>query len=231
MTLTGLSDNVGSCQALLSALLYALKEERHFALLDGVAFPNRRLARNPFRSGHSVRPMHLFGRTRDHDYYFELPRKRGERAAQSITRCWTAHHGLFRAGPRANRIFSLARNPIPYATSNTEQSPGAARSRPWRSADRSRHCHGINYTHPPVAGGSMSAIEDVTPTIGLINQLAASAAAADSSRRQIDNPGAPSANAPRVAGSGVWLLKAAVGSGSSGPLVAPATIDLPGMVS
>ena len=77
----------------------------------------------------------------------------------------------------------------------------------------------------------MSVIEDVTPTIGLINQLAASAAAADSLRRQIDNPGAPSANAPRVAGSGVWLLKAAVGSASSGPLVAPAMIDLPGMVS
>ena len=86
-------------------------------------------------------------------------------------------------------------------------------------------------TLTPGRRGSMSAIEDVTPTIGLINQLAASAAAADSSRRQIDNPGAPSANAPRVAGSGVWLLKAAVGSGSSGPLVAPATIDLPGMVS
>ena len=29
----------------LSALLHALKEERHFALIDGVAFPNRRLAR------------------------------------------------------------------------------------------------------------------------------------------------------------------------------------------
>jgi hypothetical protein len=35
----------------LSALLYALKEERHFALIDGVAFSNRRLARNRFRSG------------------------------------------------------------------------------------------------------------------------------------------------------------------------------------
>jgi hypothetical protein len=31
-----------------------------------------RLARNPFRSGHSVRPMHLFGHNLDHDYYFEL---------------------------------------------------------------------------------------------------------------------------------------------------------------
>ena len=34
----------------LSALLHALKEERHFALLDGVAFPNRRLARNRFQA-------------------------------------------------------------------------------------------------------------------------------------------------------------------------------------
>ena len=32
-----------------SALLHALKEERHFALMDGVAFPNRRLARNRFQ--------------------------------------------------------------------------------------------------------------------------------------------------------------------------------------
>ena len=47
---------------------------------------------------------------------------------------------------------------------------------------------------------------DVTPTIGLINQLAASAAAADSLRRQIDNPGAPSANAPRVTGSQVRCI-------------------------
>ena len=59
-----------------SALLYALKEERHFALLDGVAFSNRRLARNRFQVRNSVRPMHLFGHTRDHDYYFELSRKR-----------------------------------------------------------------------------------------------------------------------------------------------------------
>ena len=71
---------------------------------------------------------------------------------------------------------------------------------------------------------------DFSPIIGLINQLAASAAAADSLRRQIDNPGAPSANAPRVAGSGVWLLKAAVGSASSGPFVAPAMIGSGGAV-
>jgi len=70
--------------------------------------------------------MHLFGHTFDHDYYFELPRKR-ERDAQSITRCSTAHHRLFRAGPRANRTFSLARNPIPCATSSTIRAADVAR--------------------------------------------------------------------------------------------------------
>src|ERR1700688_3310769 len=58
-----------------SALLHALKEERHFALVDGVAFSNRRLARNRFQVRNSVRPMHLFGHTFDRDYYFELPAK------------------------------------------------------------------------------------------------------------------------------------------------------------
>jgi hypothetical protein len=58
-----------------STLQHALKEERHFALVDGVAFSNRRLARNRFQVRNSVRPMHLFGHTRDHDYYFELPVK------------------------------------------------------------------------------------------------------------------------------------------------------------
>jgi hypothetical protein len=51
------SDNVGPCQALLSALLHALKEERHFALIDGVAFSNRRLARNRF-PGQELSPTH-----------------------------------------------------------------------------------------------------------------------------------------------------------------------------
>jgi hypothetical protein len=70
------------------------------------------------------------------------------------------------------------------------------------------------------------------PTIVLNeDQLLCCVLAAGSSRRQIDNPGAPSANAPRVTGSGVWLLRAAVGSASSDPLVAPAMIALPGTVS
>jgi hypothetical protein len=71
-----------------------------------------------FQVRNSVRPMHLFGHTFDHDYYFELPRE-GERDTQSISRCSTTHHRLFRVIPRANRTFSTARNPIPCATSST----------------------------------------------------------------------------------------------------------------
>jgi hypothetical protein len=56
--------------------------------------------------------MHFFGRDLDHDCWFELPRQQ-ERDAQSIARCSTAHHGDFRAVPRADRIFSPARGPIP----------------------------------------------------------------------------------------------------------------------
>src|SRR5208282_2376416 len=85
------------------------------------------------RSGNSVRPIHLFGHTFDHDYYFELPRE-GERDTQSITRCWTAHHRDFRVVPRANRSFSTARNPIPCTTSSTGGPPASAPSRPWRSS-------------------------------------------------------------------------------------------------
>ena len=92
-----------------------------------------RLARNRFQVRNSVRPMHLFGHTFDHDYYFELPRE-GERDTQSITRCSTAHHRDFRAVPRANRTFSTARNPIPCATSSTDEPPVSAPSRPWRSS-------------------------------------------------------------------------------------------------
>jgi hypothetical protein len=44
-----------------------------------------RLARNRFRSGNSVRHIHLFGHTFDHDYYFELPRE-GEREPDQSSR-------------------------------------------------------------------------------------------------------------------------------------------------
>jgi hypothetical protein len=70
--------------------------------------------------GNSVRPMHLFGRIGDHDYYCKLLLEE-ERDAHSITRCSTAHHGDFRAVPRADRFgFKAAaaepfpRNPPPH---------------------------------------------------------------------------------------------------------------------
>ena len=68
-----------------STLQRALKEERHFALIDGVAFPTVGSLVIVFQVRNSVRPMHLFGHTRDHDYYFKLPCE-GERDPQSITR-------------------------------------------------------------------------------------------------------------------------------------------------
>jgi len=84
----------------LSVLLRALRRARHFALVEDVPIQPR-LARNPFQVRNSVRPMHLFGHNVDHDYYFELLREE-ERDTQSITRCSTSHHRLFRAFPRVN---------------------------------------------------------------------------------------------------------------------------------
>src|ERR1035441_3227151 len=75
--------------------------------------------------------MHLFDHTFDHDFYFELPRK-GERDTQSIARCFTSHHGDFRALPRANRTCSTARNPILSASSSTNEPRAFAPWRPWR---------------------------------------------------------------------------------------------------
>ena len=56
-------------------------------------------------SGQELSPTHasLRSATADHDYYFELLFLEEERDAQSITRCSAAHHGDFRAVPRANR--------------------------------------------------------------------------------------------------------------------------------
>ncbi len=64
--------------------------------MDGVTFPTVGSLVIVFRSGLRVRPMHLFGRNPDHDYYFELLDQE-EQDAQSITRCSTTHHGDVRA--------------------------------------------------------------------------------------------------------------------------------------
>src|SRR4030095_14237634 len=58
-----------------STLPPALMTERHFALAENVAYhcqTNQGSLVISFRSEISIRPMHLFDRNRDHDYYFEL---------------------------------------------------------------------------------------------------------------------------------------------------------------
>src|SRR6266566_4151257 len=113
----------------LSILTRAPPKGAPFSLSLKVLPYQPRPARNPFQIRNSVRPMHLFGHTFDHDYYFELPGE-GERDTQSIARCSIAHHRLFRAFPRANRILSIARNPIPCASSSTNGPQVYAPSRP-----------------------------------------------------------------------------------------------------
>src|SRR5580700_8080972 len=115
----------------LSALLHALKEERHFALMDGVAFPTVGSLVIVFRSGTRSDPCISSVCNCDHDYYFELLAEE-EQDAQSITRCSTAHHGDFRAVLRANRTCSSADSPTPDASSSTDELPACGPSRPWR---------------------------------------------------------------------------------------------------
>jgi hypothetical protein len=71
-----LSDNVVPVKYFLGVLARALRRARHS--LSWKVLPYQpRPARNPFQVRNSVRPMHLFGHTFDHDYYFELPREEG----------------------------------------------------------------------------------------------------------------------------------------------------------
>jgi hypothetical protein len=80
------SDNVGGVKHFSSTRLHALGEERHFALVDGVAFPTVGSRVIVFRSGTRSDPCISSVCNCDHDYYFELLSEE-ERAAQSITRC------------------------------------------------------------------------------------------------------------------------------------------------
>jgi len=100
------SDNVGGVKHFWDALPRALGRVRHFALVEDVPFQPR-LARNQFPV-RNLSPTHASLRSHncDHDYQCRLPRE-GERDAQSITRCWTAHHRDVRAVPRADRTFQL----------------------------------------------------------------------------------------------------------------------------
>ena len=90
----------------VSTLLHALREERHFALVEKIAIPTKGSLVISFRSGSRSDPCISSVHNLDHDYYFELLREE-EWNAQSIVRCSTAHHGDVRAVPRANRISNL----------------------------------------------------------------------------------------------------------------------------
>src|ERR1035441_4299706 len=137
-------------------------EERAISLsLKVLPLPYQpRLARNRFQVRNSVRPMHLFGHNLDHDYYFRLPGE-GERDTQSITRCSTAHHRLFRVVPRANRTFSSARNSIPCASSSTNEPPVSAPWRPWPSSALAAWLGG--HTYCAIPGGCAPSLAPLPP--------------------------------------------------------------------
>jgi hypothetical protein len=65
--LNRLSNNVGGVKHFSSTLQHARERVRHFALVENVPIQPR-LARNQLQVWNSVRPMHLFGHTFDHDY-------------------------------------------------------------------------------------------------------------------------------------------------------------------
>jgi len=86
VTLYRLSDNVGGVKYISSVRSLSTPKSAISLSLRFAPYPTQRLARNRFQVRNSVRPMHLFGHTLDHDYYFRLPLE-GERDTQSVTRC------------------------------------------------------------------------------------------------------------------------------------------------
>src|SRR6266704_2784625 len=97
------SDNVGGVKHFSRTLQRALGEERHFALVDGFAFSNPG-SLVISQVGNSVRPMHLFGRQRPIMITTSNSSVKRSGTPNQYARCSTAHHGDFRAVPRANRI-------------------------------------------------------------------------------------------------------------------------------
>src|SRR5271155_279072 len=124
-----LSDNVGGVKHILSIPLRALGEERHFALVE-MAVPTTGSLVIVFQV-QTFGPTHasLRSRTAIMITTSNSSSQQEERDAQSIARCSTAHHGDVRAVPRTNRTFSVARNPIPCASSRTTEQPAGG---PWR---------------------------------------------------------------------------------------------------
>src|SRR5438093_11771630 len=79
--------------------------------------------------------MHLFGRQRPIMITTSNSSVKRSGTPNQYARCSTAHHGDFRAVPRANRILELAGNPIVCATSNTDERLASVTWLTWRSSD------------------------------------------------------------------------------------------------
>jgi hypothetical protein len=144
----------------LSVLLLALRRAHHFALVEDVRIQPR-LARNPFQVGNSVRPMHLFGHSVDHDYYFELPREEGAGYPINYSMFDFTHRDI-RVVPRANRTFSAARNPIPCASSSKGEPPVFAPWPPWRFSVPAASSGG--HTCCAIPGGCAPLLAPLPPT-------------------------------------------------------------------
>src|SRR5713101_4854920 len=116
------SDNVVPVKYFLGVLTRALRRARHFALVEAVPYQPK--ARSQSVSGQELSPTHasLRSTTSIMITTSNSPAK-GERDTQSITRCLTSHHRDVQVVPRANRTFSLARNPIPCASSSKGEPP------------------------------------------------------------------------------------------------------------
>src|SRR6266853_4287044 len=97
-------------------------EERAISLWLKVLPYQPRPARNPFQVRNSVRPMHLFGHTFDHDYYFELPREEGAGYPINYS-MFDFTPSRFPGCPACEPNFSPARNPIPCASSSKGEPP------------------------------------------------------------------------------------------------------------
>ena len=68
MAIHRVSNNVGLCQALFERTTACTQRRAPFRS----PFPTVGSLVIVFQVRNSVRPMHLFGHNRDHDYYFEL---------------------------------------------------------------------------------------------------------------------------------------------------------------
>src|SRR6266852_239120 len=145
LTKNRLSDNVVPVKYFLGVLTRALRRARHFALVEAVPYQPK--ARSQSVSGQELSPTHasLRSTTSIMITTSNSPVK-GSGIPQSITRCLTSHHRDVQVVPRANRTFSLARNPIPCASSSKGEPPVFAPLPPWRFSVRAASSGGHTYS-------------------------------------------------------------------------------------